>query len=227
MRFVGNLLIGLSIVGLLALGAAMLIPDDGGPTSTTATRATTSPPIAIHLPWPVHVGASATSPRLASDHSALRASDPLKNPPVVEHPITHIAIESIGLDADVVDANLVAVDGGVTWQVPPFKVGHAEGTADAGEIGNAVLLGHVTSVRSGNVFQDLDRVQVGDTVQVFSDSELFEYTVVSTDAVPRSDTSVLQPNESRSVSLITCTGVWLPTIWDYTERLVVHAELAQ
>jgi len=29
------------------------------------------------------------------------------------------------------------------------------------------------------------------------------------------------------VSLITCTGVWLPTIWDYTERLVVRAELTQ
>ena len=31
--------------------------------------------------------------------------------------------------------------------------------------------------------------------------------------------------ETASLTLITCTGLWLPTIWDYTERLVVRADL--
>jgi LPXTG-site transpeptidase (sortase) family protein len=144
-----------------------------------------------------------------------------------ERPITHVTILSIGLDADVVDAALVSIDGGLTWQVPAFKVGHAESTAGAGQVGNAILLGHVTSLHSGNVFADLDRVRVGDTIRLFSTDQQFDYVVNSTQAVPRTDSSVVQPTPEPSVSLITCTGLWLPTIWDYTDRLVVHAELSQ
>src|SRR5205807_8178289 len=65
-------------------------------------------------------------------------------------PITHVEIPAISLSADVVPAGLIERDGGVTWEVPAFKIGHAETTAGAGQPGNAVLLGHVTSVRSGN-----------------------------------------------------------------------------
>jgi LPXTG-site transpeptidase (sortase) family protein len=136
-------------------------------------------------------------------------------------------IPSIDLGADVVQSSVVPVDGGYSWRVPAFKVGHAEMTAGAGQVGNAVLLGHVTSLHSGNVFQNLDRVNVGYTVQLFSDTTEFDYLVVSTAVASRSDSSVLQPTRAPSVSLIPCTGVWLPTIWDYTERLVVHAELSQ
>jgi LPXTG-site transpeptidase (sortase) family protein len=142
-------------------------------------------------------------------------------------PITHVAIAAIDLSSDVVPAGLLERDGGVTWDVPAFKIGHAETTAGAGESGNAVLLGHVTSVHSGNVFQDLDRVAVGDVVHVVADSAWFDYAVVSKQRIPRSDASVLEPGETPAISLITCSGIWLPTIWDYTERLVVRAELVE
>jgi LPXTG-site transpeptidase (sortase) family protein len=123
---------------------------------------------------------------------------------------------------------MVPIEGGLTWQVPAFKVGHAEGTAGAGQAGNAVLLGHVTSLRSGNVFENLDRVQEHAVIQVFSGAgDPFMYRVVSTTHVPRSESDMLQPTATPSVSLITCTGTWLPTIWDYTERLVVRAELSR
>jgi LPXTG-site transpeptidase (sortase) family protein len=105
-------------------------------------------------------------------------------------------------------------------------VGHAEDTAGAGQPGTGVLLGHVTSLRSGNVFQDLDRVQVGDAIGISAHAEQFVYRVVSKTRVPRSDSSVLEQRGPPAVLLITCTGMWLPTIWDYTERLVVRAELA-
>ena len=35
----------------------------------------------------------------------------------------------------------------------------------------------------------------------------------------------IQPTAAPSVSLITCTGLWLPQLNDYAERLVVRAEL--
>src|SRR6185436_17829350 len=140
------------------------------------------------------------------------------------HPITHLSLDRSGLDADVVPAHLVDRDGATTWDVPAFKVGHAESTAGAGEEGNAVLLGHVTSLHSGNVFQDLDQAQPGDRVQVFSDGARFDYIVTNVDRVPRTDLEVVDQGSKRAISLITCAGIWLPTIWDYTERLVVRAE---
>jgi LPXTG-site transpeptidase (sortase) family protein len=140
-------------------------------------------------------------------------------------PITHIVLPRIKLEADVVPANLIEADGGLTWEVPAFKAGHAEGTAGAGEIGNAVLLGHVTSRRSGDVFLRLDQVKLGDTVAVFSDATRFDYKVVEIRSVTRTEVGVLDPTDTASVSMITCTGAWNPLIWDYMERLVVRAEL--
>jgi LPXTG-site transpeptidase (sortase) family protein len=84
----------------------------------------------------------------------------------------------------------------------------------------------VTSLRSGNVFQDLDGVQVGDAIGIASHDEQFVYRVISNTRVSRSDSSVLEQRGPPAVLLITCTGMWLPTIRDYTERLVVRAELA-
>lgn len=229
MRAVGNLLIAISVVGLLGLAAALMLPaaQSEPPARANAlaadgasgAHATTLAPDGANGVHANALGGAAGSP--IEDLGGLADAAP------GGQPITRIEIPAIGLAADVVEANLVAVDGGQTWQVPAFKVGHAQGTAGAGEAGNAVLLGHVTSLRSGNVFQDLDRVHVGDTVHVFSESQQFAYEVVDTTAVSRTDNSVLQPTQVPSISLITCTGVWLPTIWDYTERLVVHAELAQ
>ena len=140
-------------------------------------------------------------------------------------PITKVAIPRISLQADAVPAKLVDKDGALTWEVPAFKAGHAEDTTGAGAPGNAVLVGHVTSRNSGNIFRDLDRVRAGDLVQVSSGERRFDYRVVDARTVDRTDVSVVRATETASVSLITCTGVWLPVIWDYSERLIVRAEL--
>lgn len=139
-------------------------------------------------------------------------------------PITRVVAPRIRLDAEVVASRLVEKDGGTTWEVPKYKAGHAERTAGAGQPGNAVLLGHVDSLNSGNVFKDLDQVQVGDLVQVYSGPRRFDYTVVDRRSVQRTDVSVLAATATASVSLLTCIGTWNPLIWDYTERLVVRAE---
>src|SRR5207302_1130449 len=107
-------------------------------------------------------------------------------------PITRVQIPRIGLDSEVVLARYVRNNGG-TWQVPAFKVGHAEFTAGAGEIGNAVLFGHVTSLTVGHVFQDLDKLEVGDEVELVDRQEEYTYRVTEVRSVSRSDVSVLEP----------------------------------
>jgi LPXTG-site transpeptidase (sortase) family protein len=226
LRLGGTALIVVSVLGLAALGVLLLNPEPA---------ATQLPAISLHgassAPQPAAnpggLGeANARAPNAAIDAPALSFGGPPSRS-VGGLPITHVEIPAISLSADVVPAGLVERDGGVTWDVPAFKIGHAETTAGAGQPGNAVLLGHVTSVRSGDVFANLDQVTVGQAINVFADTTAFAYTVVSTTHVPRTDTTSIEPGEAAAVSLITCTGVWLPTIWDYTERLVVRAELNQ
>src|SRR5258708_7305691 len=223
LRFGGTLLIVASVLGMAALAVLLLNPEPAA-TAFPGTAgqgqqrsAQQGSAMATNGDTPIS-GATAAldAPSLSQGGNPTRAAG---------LPITHVEIPAISLSAEVVPAGLIQREGGVTWEVPAFKIGHAESTAGAGQTGNAVLRGHVTSVRSGNVFANLDQVEVGQAINVFADNSEFTYTVVSTNKVPRTDTASIQPGEAAAVSLITCTGVWLPTIWDSTPRLVVRAEL--
>ena len=66
---------------------------------------------------------------------------------------------------------------GGTWDVPKFVAGHAEGSAGAGESGNAIVIGHVTSLTLGHVFEHLDGVSSGDVLSVFGADRRFDYRV--------------------------------------------------
>ena len=140
-------------------------------------------------------------------------------------PVTRIAIPSINLDAPAVPADLVRENGAITWAVPPFKVGHAQDTGAAGGPSNAVLVGHVTSRSVGNVFEQLHNVRPGDAITVFSNDQHFSYRVSDVRSVERTDVSVVQPTSTPTLTLITCTGMWLPLVNDYAKREVVRAEL--
>jgi LPXTG-site transpeptidase (sortase) family protein len=179
-------------------------------------------------PWSAVVEAPATqplpAPGLADSEATSEAG--LTGQVPEQHLITGLAIPRITLQAEVVPARLVQRAGATTWEVPPWKVGHGAGTAGAGEVGTAVLLGHVSSRADGNVFQNLNRVRAGDAVEVLSGPATFAYVVVDVRTVARTDVSVLQPAAIPSVVLITCTGRWLPQEADYDSRLVVRASLA-
>lgn len=138
-------------------------------------------------------------------------------------PITRIRMDRIGLDAEVVASRFRPITR--DWAVPPFKAGHAELTAGAGEAGNSVILGHVTSQNAGNVFRDLQLARLGDPVDVWSGTERFSYSIVEVRTVSRTDRSVLDHTGEPSVSFITCAGIWLPQQRDYSERLVVRGVL--
>lgn len=142
-------------------------------------------------------------------------------------PITEIRLPSISLSAPVVPSRVIDVGGATTWEVPAFKVGHAEGTVGAGQPGNAVLLGHVASQGLGNVFLHLERVRPGDIVHIASDDEEFAYRVEEIHTVSRTDVSVIEPSERSVITLLTCTGLWLPQLKDYSERLIVRAVLEE
>jgi LPXTG-site transpeptidase (sortase) family protein len=137
--------------------------------------------------------------------------------------VTRLAIPRIGLDAKVVLAPLVQIGRERTWAVPAFRVGHAQYTAGAGEIGNTVLIGHVTSINAGRVFHELDRLRPGDVIVVWSGPTTFQYVVAGMEVVGRTDLTVVRWTPNRTLTLITCAGVWVPALDDYASRLVVRA----
>jgi LPXTG-site transpeptidase (sortase) family protein len=147
--------------------------------------------------------------------------------PARRQPIERVVVESIGLDAPVVAASLVTRAGAVTWAIPAHQAGHADGTAGAGAPGNAVLLGHVDSLRSGDVFRNLEKVALGDTVMVWSGDHAYSYRIVEARTVGRAETALVGTTETAALTLVTCAGAWSPLLWDYTERFVVRAELSR
>src|SRR5918994_1927149 len=113
---------------------------------------------------------------------------------------------SPGRPAAVVASKPIVVGpiGAPPWEIPKHKAGHADGTAGAGALGNAVLLGHVDSLRSGDVFRQLESVSVGDRVTVRSGEGLYTYEAVEARAVERANTSRVQTPRAASLTLFTC-----------------------
>ena len=85
----------------------------------------------------------------------------------------------------------------------------------------------MTSLDAGNVFKDLGRAHVGDDVQLSDGEQVYAYRVTELRSVPRTDVEALQSTDTPTVTLVTCSGAWLPAVQDFAERLVVRAELAQ
>jgi LPXTG-site transpeptidase (sortase) family protein len=235
----GTVLVVLGLGGLVLLGAEALLHQahETPRSSTERTRTIRTSPTwaagpavgataAASMPTPPLMPAARpeADPRAGPIRASGVGPDDLNAHELVA-PITRVRVLRLNLDAEVVTAELVDGAEGTTWLVPPFKAGHAEGTPGAGQPGNAVLFGHVTSRQSGNVFQTLDQARVGDVVDLFSGPEHFEYRVVDVRSVPRTDVSGLDATDEPTISLITCTGAWNPFLWDYSERLIVRGRL--
>jgi LPXTG-site transpeptidase (sortase) family protein len=269
MRYLGNLLIAVSLLGALVLGllAAEVTPpwdaESPAPLASTPQLSAETVPVAssgaqaIALGRPADVPSGTATDRIAAPTAvapglagsaagqpAAPGSAPsgapgqpapaatngvasaIQPPPAGRQPIERVVVERIGLDAPVVAASLVNRAGAVTWAIPAYKAGHADGTAGAGAPGNAVLLGHVDSLRSGDVFRNLEKVALGDTVTVWSGERAYSYRIVETRTVGRADTALVGTTETAALTLVTCAGAWSPLLWDYTERFIVRAELS-
>ena len=137
-----------------------------------------------------------------------------------------ISIESIGVSAPI---ELVGVlNGAMAVPSLPENVGWYEFGTRPGEIGSAVLAGHVNWKNSPNaVFTNLKNIQIGDLIRVTSsDGEVIYFSVNEIKSFPLySDTSeVFLSNDGLShLNLITCSGIWNSIIKSHESRLVIFA----
>lgn len=101
---------------------------------------------------------------------------------------------------------------------------HYGNTANPGENGNVVILGHSSGQpwAPGNykfIFTLLEKVQTGDSIIADYNGTRYMYKVTNRVVVKPTDTSLIQPTGKPTITLITCTPVGTST-----NRLIVQAE---
>jgi sortase A len=72
----------------------------------------------------------------------------------------------------------------------------------------------------GEIFRDLDRLQPGDEISVYTQVEKFTYVITGTRIVEPTEVSVMNPTVGSTLTLVSC----YPYLVD-TQRIVVFAEL--
>jgi len=234
-RLIGDLLLIAGAVSLFLAGFAyfadasradmslprpvVLANATGGP----AAEAASSPSMSTSVP---------TSPAATAAPTA--AAAPTATPTVAAAPTAtpftggvpvRIVIPSIGVNSMVQEIGTAWVNGQLIWQTIPFIVGHYRTSAQAGQNGNAIFAGHVTSETLGNVFINLYKIGLGDEVEIQTNDTIFTYTVTRVKLVLPTDTSVMNPTPDATATLITCAGDWIPDQHQYSRRLIVTAKL--
>lgn len=129
--------------------------------------------------------------------------------PVIEQAI-RIQIPAIGVDAPVVQ--------GDSWEQLKKGVAQHIGTPNPGENGNIVLSGHNDVY--GEVFRYLDRLNLGNSVILFTGQRQYTYIVTGTQMVEPTAVEVMAPTPDARVTLISCH----PYLVDI-HRIVVSAVL--
>jgi LPXTG-site transpeptidase (sortase) family protein len=146
-----------------------------------------------------------------------------------EDPI-RLVISAIDLDAPIIpsDIKTIEVNGQAyqQWLVPnQYAAGWHSGSARLGELGNLVLNGHHNVY--DEVFRDLEKLNVGELILVYSDVHVFTYQITNKMILPEKyqemDTRMenaqwVLPSQDERLTLITC--------WPYesnTHRLIVVA----
>jgi sortase A len=129
--------------------------------------------------------------------------------PSVEQAV-RIEIPSINIDAPVVQG-----DG---WEQLKKGVAQHIGSSNPGQAGNVVLSAHNDVY--GELFRNLDRLQPGDVVKLFTAQRQYQYVVDRTQIVEPTAVEVMASTGAPTVTLISC----YPYLVD-KQRIVVFARL--
>jgi sortase (surface protein transpeptidase) len=169
-----------------------------------------------------HVAASTTSAAPTSDVAAPTSAVPA-SPPV------RLQVPAIGVDSQLMPLGLED-DGSL--EVPPsgFPAGWFTGAPVPGEVGPAVMAGHVDWGGSRGVFYDLRSLKPGDGITVTrADGSTVRFAVVSVEQFPKDafpSHAVYGDLDHPGLRLITCGGSFDRHARSYVDNIVVFADLA-
>jgi len=139
-----------------------------------------------------------------------------------------VEVPSIGVRSLVLSLDVDA--GGVLIPPEPYDVaGWFTGGPVPGEIGPAIIAGHVDSRAGPGVFFRLAEMQPGETILVTrSDGSVATFTVARVESYPKTEfptEAVYGPTPSQELRLITCGGDFDSTRRSYRDNIIVYAVL--
>jgi sortase (surface protein transpeptidase) len=199
---------------LVIAGAGVLtgrLPAPWRPAEVVASRAADPPAAAAPAP-------SATPDQALAQARAIVAAAATPTRLLVPSINVNAAVEPVGTDAQG-RMGVPSQASNVAW----FKLGSAPG-----DVGDAVIAGHLDWTSSPAVFWYLGRVHRGDAITVVrADGSSVKFVADSTTTVPydSSTDSLFTIDGPPSLTLITCAGAWDRQRGTYLQRLVVHAAL--
>lgn len=169
------------------------------------------------------------SPPPPSPSQAPRAKPPadVKGQPLARSAPVQLQIASIGVDTTLMDLGLRA-DG--TLQVPAkgFPAGWYTGGPTPGQLGPAVIAGHV-DMNGPGVFYNLHKMQPGELVIITradGSKPVFRVTRVAEYLKDKFPTKLVYGNIANAgLRLITCGGTFNSKTGHYEDNIVVFADL--
>jgi sortase (surface protein transpeptidase) len=207
----------LAVVAVVALAIA-LTGQQSPPQAAAATDAS-GPSSSNSLPGP----ASSSAPGSAAPSSEPRAQD-------VADPVA-LSIPAIDVQTDLMSLGL---NGNGTVEVPPLqeddRAGWYEPGPEPGDVGPAVVLGHVDSAQWGpGVFFDLGAMAGGDEISVTrADGSVAVFAVDRVERHPKDDFPTIEVygnTEDPQLRLITCGGAFDSGARSYEDNVIVFATL--
>jgi hypothetical protein len=206
-------------VGLLA--ALILAAAAGGGLLTAAFTLRVGPP-----------QPAANAARPDGDQSGFAADAPQPPPPLVRSDPIRIEIPAIAVKADIIP---VGVDFNGGLQVPPLDQAMLSGWyslgASPGEFGNAVIVGHVDSQKTGPaVFFNLGRLVAGNVIRVTRrDNSAVRFKVDDVRSFAKNEfpTDLVYGITDRAqLRLVTCGGQFDKKTGSYLNNIVAFASYA-
>jgi hypothetical protein len=173
------------------------------------------------VPWPSVVpSTSHAAPASRTVTLSAAAAAPVRAP-------VRLRVPSVGLDTPLTAIDLDAAGALVPPSDDTVAGWYRSGPAP-GEVGPAVLTGHVDNVAGPAVFFRLRDVAVGDPISVTrTDGTTVRFTVTRVARFPKGafpTAEVYAPTPRPELRLITCGGAFDPTARSYLDNVVVYAE---
>lgn len=210
---------------VIAAGAAVLVA--GGAVSAVAVAAGSADARSVSS------GPSSSRPSdsgsTAADRDIAGFQDPAAPAPASDATPTRVTIPAIGVSSTLEDLHR-----GAAGELDPPKgwddAGWFSDGIVPGQVGPAVIAGHVDSPTAAAVFFRLDELVPGDAIHVaMSDGTTRTFTVdrserAAKSAFPTSDVYGTAPTPQ--LRLITCDGTFDTATGHYTDNLIVFAELS-
>ncbi|MGE5829567.1 MAG: class F sortase [Micromonosporaceae bacterium] len=144
---------------------------------------------------------------------------------------TQLSIPSLGVRAKVIEVGRAA-DGSIAPPAadPAAAAGWYRLGPTPGELGTAVIVGHVDTASQPAVFHRLHELRTGKLIEVNrEDRGVATFVVESVETFPKTSfpvDRVFDPTDRARLVLVTCGGTWLGGDIGYRDNVIVFATLA-